>query len=79
VYYDRTENKISIAYSNQQDTLPLNVDFKDTNNKIYYTLSQFSLSSKYIVWCAPKEKIDTNKLIATFYEKSKILDIEIEI
>jgi autotransporter strand-loop-strand O-heptosyltransferase len=79
VYYDRTENKISIAYSNQQDTLPLNVDFKDTNNKIYHTLSQFSLSSKYIVWCAPKEKIDTNKLIATFYEKSKILDIEIEI
>lgn len=82
IIHNKSENKFSIKYNNDIDTVPINIDFKNfTNNKIYYTLPEIVLSKNYITWCVPKEIIsnDTDKILVSFYEKNKILDLEIDL
>lgn len=81
LFYQKDENKISIGYGNDQDTLPINVDFKDAiTKKNYHTISEVVLSKKYVVWCIPKTEVhkETNKLLVSFYERNKIIDLEFE-
>lgn len=78
IIYDIDINKFSIEYKNIKDTLPLNIDFIDfTTKKSYHVMSEIILSNKYIVWSIPKDiiHIETNKIIVSFFEKNKILDI----
>lgn len=82
VTYNKSENKFSIKYNRDKDTLPLNVDFKDPKtNKTYYTLNEVVLSNRFVVWCSPKDIVheNTDKILVSFYEKNKILDIEFEL
>jgi len=79
IVYEKNTNKFTIGYSGQDDTPQLSIDFKDFDtNKSFHVLSDIKLSKNYTLWCIPGE-IVTNKLLITFYEKSKILDIIFEI
>ena len=82
IFYKKDENKISICYSNNIDTFPLNIDIKDAiTKKNFHTMSDVVLSRNYILWSIPKLEVykETNKLLISFYEKSKIIDFEFEI
>jgi len=82
VYYNKEENKILLNYSNEQDTPAINVDIKNPDsNKIYHTLADFKLSKQYTLWCIPKTELhkETDKILLSFYEKDKILDMEFEL
>jgi autotransporter strand-loop-strand O-heptosyltransferase len=79
IKYERDINKFSIGYSVEKDTPKINVSFKDYHtNRNYHTISDISLSNKYIIWCVPQDVVykETDKVIVSFYEKTKILDIE---
>ena len=79
--YEKDNNKIIIGYNGINDTPELNIEIKDFfTKKTYHVVSDTKLSNKYTIWCAPKDIIhkETNKLIFTFYERSKILDIEFD-
>jgi autotransporter strand-loop-strand O-heptosyltransferase len=80
ISYEKDNNKVIISY--RGDTPEINIDIKDFNtNTCYHTLSDTKLSSKFIIWCVPEKKLyeQTNKLLISFYEKNKILDIEFDI
>jgi hypothetical protein len=82
VIYNKDENKFSVKYNRSIDLVPLCVDIKNPEtNKIYYTLSNVILSDKYYNWCVPNEKVyeDTDKVLVSFYEKNKLVDIEIDL
>jgi len=82
VNYNKKENKFNIKYNLDIDTPKLNIDIQDyKTKKVLYTISDVSLSNKYVVWCSTKTDIykETDKLLITFYEKNKILDIEYDI
>ena len=82
IVYEKDNNKFIIGYSGQEDTPQLSIDFKDFNTKrSYHVVSDIKLSKSYTIWCVPGEVIHqkTNKLLITFYEKSKILDIEFDL
>jgi hypothetical protein len=79
VNFNKIENKFTIGYLND-DTLPINIEFKNFNtNKTYHIMGDIILSTKYNVWCVPKDTVDTNKVIVSLFEKNKILDILIDI
>lgn len=81
ISYIREENKIIFGYSND-DTSPLNIDIKDFHtNKNFHTISDTILSRNYTIWSIPTVEMykETNKLLISFYEKNKILDIEFDI
>jgi len=82
ISYDKNENKFTIGYNGQEDTPQISIDFKDFNtNRSYHVISDIKMSKNYTIWCVPGEVVHnlTNKLLVTFYEKSKILDIVFEI
>jgi autotransporter strand-loop-strand O-heptosyltransferase len=79
VSFNKIENKFTIGYLND-DTLPISIEFKNFNtNKTYHVMGDIILSKNYHVWCIPKDKIDTDKVLVSIYEKNKILDILLEI
>ena len=79
VSFNKIENKFTIGYLND-DTLPISIEFKNFNtNKTYHVIGDIILSKNYHVWCIPKDKIDTDKVLVSIYEKNKILDILLEI
>ena len=81
INYIKNENKITFGYSNE-NTIPLNIDIRDFYTKRnFHTVSDTILSKNYIVWVVPRDIIsnETNKLLITFYEQNKILDIEFDI
>jgi autotransporter strand-loop-strand O-heptosyltransferase len=78
ISYAKENNKIMISY-NGEDTPQLNIDLMDFNTKkIYHTITDVILSKRYVIWAVPKEKL-TNKIIISFYQKNKILDLEFEL
>lgn len=79
--YEKENNKLTIAYKGEESTPKMNIDIKNFyNKKIYHVVSDISLDKNYVIWCVPNEKLDqTNKLLISFYEKNKILDIEFNI
>lgn len=82
IIYDKGENKFIISYNNEEDTPQLNVDFRNFyNNKLYHVLSDTKLSKSYTLWCMPKDDIikETDKVLISFYEKEKILDVELNV
>jgi len=82
IHYEKDNNKFIIEYNGIEDTPQLSVDFKDfVTNKSYHVISDIKLSKNYTIWCVPGEVVYnfTNKLLVTFYEKNKILDIDFEI
>jgi hypothetical protein len=79
ITYEKENNKVIFNYNNNEETPQLNVEIKDfTTNKSFHIISDISLSKNYAVWCVPKDELykETNKLLISFYEKNKILDIE---
>jgi autotransporter strand-loop-strand O-heptosyltransferase len=79
INYNKDLNRITFNYKNDQETPQLNIDIKDFNtNKSFHIISDIILSKKYNVWCVPEIELykETNKLLISFYEKNKILDIE---
>ena len=82
IVYEKENNKFIISYNGSQETPQLNIDFKDFyNKKTYHVVSDIILSKEYTIWCMPKDKIynETNRIIVSFYEKNRLLDIEFEI
>jgi autotransporter strand-loop-strand O-heptosyltransferase len=78
INYEVETNKLIITYKNDVPTPKMNIDVKDFyKNKVYHVVSDISLDKNYIVWCVPNDKLNqTDKLIISFYEKSKILDLQ---
>ena len=82
ISYEKENNKFIIGYINNSDTQQLNIEFKDFyTKKSFHIVSDTSLSNKYVVWSMPKDIIyqETNKISVIFYERSKILEMEIDI
>ncbi len=82
ISYEKDVNKFTIGYTGQEDTPQISVDFKDFNtNRSYHIIADMKLSKNYTIWCVPGEVVHklTNKLLITFYEKNKILDVIFEI
>jgi len=78
VTYEKDTNKINLVYSGE-DTPELNISFRDFHtNKEYHVIADTRLSKSFTLWAAPKDIIhtETDKLLISFYEKTKILDIE---
>jgi len=79
--YEKDKNKIIISYNNE-DTPPLFVDFKNPLTKeTYHSIVDFSLSKNFNVWSVPNTILHekTDKILVSFYERNKILDIEFEL
>jgi autotransporter strand-loop-strand O-heptosyltransferase len=78
ISYDKNENKFNISYKNEK-TPKLNIRIRDyKSDKIFHVISDISLSKEYNIWCVPGTNVysETNKVLISFYEKNKILDIE---
>jgi hypothetical protein len=82
VSYEKSENKIIITYKGHIPTEELCIAIKDFyTNETYHSLSDTILNNAYSIWSVPGEILHekTNKLLVSFYEKEKILDVEIDI
>jgi autotransporter strand-loop-strand O-heptosyltransferase len=81
IIYEEETNRLTISYNNDIPTPKINIDIKDFyKNKVYHVVSDISLDRNYTIWCVPTDKLNqTDKLIISFYEKSKILDMQFNI
>lgn len=80
--YEKESNKIVIVYNGLTPTEELCIAIKDFyTNETYHSLSDTVLTRDYSIWSIPGEILHekTNKLLISFYEKEKLLDIEIDI
>lgn len=82
VTYEKLNNKLIVSYKGNEDTPEINIDIKNYHDdKSFHVISETVLSSKYQIWSIPNDILHekTNKLLVTFYEKNKLLDIEFDI
>ena len=82
VIYEKETNKLTIIYKNENSTPEICIDFKNFDTKkSYHVISDMCLNKDYVIWCIPEKIIheETNKLLVTFYEKNRILDIELDL
>jgi autotransporter strand-loop-strand O-heptosyltransferase len=78
ISFEKENNKVLIVYSGEK-TQQLNIDIKDFNtNKLYHTISDIYLNKNCVIWAIPNDKI-TNDIIVSFYQKNKILDLDLKI
>jgi autotransporter strand-loop-strand O-heptosyltransferase len=81
ISYEKEENKLIFGYKGDT-THELCIDIKNfNNNDTFHVVSDIELSKDYVIWTVPKKILheETNKLLITFYERNKILDVEFEI